>query len=143
MNIIEALHALQDGKKIRKKEWCQDWFIFMSDNFIRDYRGVLFSIGVSGRKEFATEWELYAEPVHITPEERKALELAKACGFTGVYRVEFITAHTGVVFVVETPGKSFECLVSNVPAWSFLQDAKWITTDDRLSIDELLKGGAE
>lgn len=92
---------------------------------------------------YMVDLKRWTKSIKLTAEERKALELAKMCGFTSVYRVEFITAHTGVVFVVETPGKSFECLVSNVPAWSFLQDAKWITTDDRLSIDDLLKGGAE
>lgn len=140
MNIIEALQALKDGKKVRQKYWGKGRFVKANgDGTISDDG----SRPVVLRNVYDDDWELYTEPVRITTEERKALELAKMCGFTGVYRVEFFTAHTGVVFVVDTPGKSFNCLVSNVPKWSVLQDSKWITTDDRLTIDELLKGGAE
>jgi hypothetical protein len=61
MNIIEALQALKDGKKIRKDGWRLDQFIFLSDAYIRGQDGMLYCIGISGNQNFETNWELYLE----------------------------------------------------------------------------------
>lgn len=81
MNIIEALQALKEGKKIKRAAWKHLKYIVLMGNKIKDDLGGGFNLCVLSENLYEDDWELYAEPLKLTAEERKALELVKACGY--------------------------------------------------------------
>lgn len=143
MTIIEALQALKDGKKICKRDWYNGTYLFAETIF--KFRTVCWNEDgkVEGYTHLidldADDWELYAEPVRITPEERKALELAKACGF------EWIRFHENFAKLSEDEFCAAWVEVCDIPAMMALAKPhrKFELTETPVSIDELLKGGAE
>lgn len=92
MNIIEALQALKEGKKIKRAAWKHLKYIVLMGNKIKDDLGGGFNLCVLSENLYEDDWELYAEPLKLTAEERKALELVKACGY------DLILAFYGRVF---------------------------------------------
>jgi len=143
MNIIEALQALKDGKKIRLGNWEEGHFLYI-DN-IDPFRRITERFEEKSNRFFCSiismsvsEWELYPEPIPLTSEERKALELAKACGFDTLRRNRY--DDNGICVCVKN-----ECdrywYTEYAPSLSCLNDVSWMPEKGDLPIDDLLNGG--
>lgn len=70
MTIVEAVKALTEGKKIRRKDWEKDNYITLTDNQVVSQNG--WSSGLCIDDFSADWWEEYKEPV-LTDKERKYL----------------------------------------------------------------------
>ncbi len=137
MNIIEALQALRDGKKIRVREWNDKRrFYSLMDDCVVDEKGRGEEINIRTLYALVDDtWELYAEPLKLTPEEIKALKLARDCGFKFIQR-------DGSLWVSPT-GKTMSwvgvhMLYMWIPSLDGLLRSNWITHEP-MSINELLK----
>ena len=136
MNIIEALQALKDGKKIRKTWWDKECYAYSEEGIVYNEGGQWW---LPTKLDIDEEnWELYTEHIRITPEERKALELAKACGFDTLRRNRY--DDNGICVCVKN-----ECdrywYTEYAPSLSCLNDVSWMPEKGDLSIDDLLNGG--
>ena len=136
MNIIEALQALKDGKKIRKTGWKDITYLCVKGNYVFRESNILCPIYIGDADDLnCTDWELYTEPLKLTPEEIKALKLARDCGFNIVYRNKYDS--NGVAVAVKSEPISY-WFVGYAPSLSCLSDSDWITNEP-MSINELLK----
>ena len=70
MTIVEAVKALNEGKKIRRKDWEKDNYITLIDNQVVSQNG--WSSGLCIDDFSADWWEEYKEPV-LDEEEKKYL----------------------------------------------------------------------
>lgn len=70
MTIVEAVKALTEGKKIRRKDWEKDNYITLVDNQVVSQNG--WSSGLCIDDFSADWWEEYKEPV-LDEEEKKYL----------------------------------------------------------------------
>lgn len=70
MTIVEAVKALTEGKKIRRKDWEKDNYITLIDNQVVSQNG--WSSGLCIDDFSADWWEEYKEPV-LNEEEKKYL----------------------------------------------------------------------
>ena len=71
MNVIEALNALKEGKRVRNKIWEEDEYIMLKDGFIKYGNGVTHRIDVYGEYDMCDDtWEEYKEPV-LTEAEKE------------------------------------------------------------------------
>ena len=70
MTIVEAVKALTEGKKIRRKDWEKDNYIKLVDNQVVSQNG--WSSGLCIDDFSADWWEEYKEPV-LDEEEKKYL----------------------------------------------------------------------
>ena len=70
MTIVEAVKALTEGKKIRRKDWEKDNYITLIDNQVVSQNG--WSSGLCIDDFSADWWEEYKEPV-LDEEEKKYL----------------------------------------------------------------------
>lgn len=61
MTIVEAVKALAEGKKIRRNDWEQDYYITLIDNKVVSQNG--WSSGLCIEDFSADWWEEYKEPV--------------------------------------------------------------------------------
>ena len=61
MNIIEVLQALQNGKKVRKKDWRAGHFLYLHDKVIRNQENQID--GFYTNNVFDEYWEEYVEPL--------------------------------------------------------------------------------
>lgn len=58
MRFEDILPALREGKKVRRKEWCVNGFIYKDGNFIRCHDNSLFY----GSYILNDDWEIYELP---------------------------------------------------------------------------------
>ena len=73
MNVIEALNALKEGKRVRNKIWEEGEYIMLKNGFIKYGNGVTHRIDVYGEYDMCDDtWEEYKEPA-LTEEERERL----------------------------------------------------------------------
>lgn len=70
MTIVEAVKALDEGKKIRRKDWEKDHYITLVDNQVVSQNG--WSSGLCIDDFSANWWEEYKEPI-LDEEEKKYL----------------------------------------------------------------------
>ena len=74
MNLIEALNALKEGKRVRNKIWEEDEYIMLKDGFIKYGNGITHRIDVYGEYDMCDDtWEEYKEPI-LTDKEREYLQ---------------------------------------------------------------------
>ena len=70
MTIVEAVKALTEGKKIRRKDWEKDNYITLADNQVVSQNG--WSSGLCIDDFSADWWEEYKEPI-LTDKEKEYL----------------------------------------------------------------------
>jgi hypothetical protein len=137
MNIIEALQALRDGKKIRITEWNDKrrYYCLKGDRLV-DESGKAEDINIRTSYVLVDDiWEIYTEPLKLTPEEIKALKLARDCGFADISRSSE-TDYT-ILFNYAKFGMDYCLCAHEVPSFAVLCDANWINGKGQ-SISELL-----
>lgn len=62
MNYIEALQALVDGKKIKKKDWADPEYYFIADNKIYNSLGMECFLSINDEEELTEDtWEIYMD----------------------------------------------------------------------------------
>ena len=90
MKFWEAMKAMEEGKKVRNKEWTKDQYLYLSvDNEILDEKdqdvGINY-IGVSG-----SNWEIYEEKKPVDEDFKKLYNYLKnEDGFVNIQYSEFI-----------------------------------------------------
>lgn len=70
MNLREALQALIDGKKIRRKHWTKEEYIYLDAGMLKDHLGDIFTMSISED----TNFELYEELKKPIESLNKALD---------------------------------------------------------------------
>jgi len=137
MNIIEALQALKDGKKIRKTGWKDIMYLCVKGNYVFRESNILCPIYIGDADDInCTDWELYTEPLKLTPEEIKALKLARDCGFDVIFKNVYLR----VCVKSQALGMSnVVCDTCFVPNLTVLGKSSWVSTETHMSINELLK----
>lgn len=69
MTSIEALKALEEGKKVRKHFWNKEYYLYVGDeNKIYNNAGRQFGIA-----ELADYWELFEERTPLSEEEQRII----------------------------------------------------------------------
>jgi len=130
MNIIDALQALKDGKKIRASVWKKGAYLMAcQDGMICNEKGSITEIASCNIS--TNKWEIYTEPLKLTPEEIKALKLARDCGFN-------LIQCDGTMWVSPTGKEHSWVGVQWIPSLCVLNRSNWIT-EGPMSINELLK----
>lgn len=80
MNYIEALQALVDGKKIKKKDWADQEYYFIADNKIYNSLGMECSLTIDDEEELTEDtWEIYMDERDKLITDGKRWRLIKAC----------------------------------------------------------------
>ena len=73
MNLIEALDALKEGKRVRNKIWEKDEYIMLKNGFIKYGNGVTHRIDVCGEHDMCDDmWEECKESI-LTDKEKEHL----------------------------------------------------------------------
>ena len=90
MNVIEALNALKEGKRVRNKIWEEGEYIMLKNGFIKYGNGVTHRIDVYGEYDMCDDtWEEYKEPALAEAEkEYEKLHLGRAGAMTDTIRGE-------------------------------------------------------
>ena len=90
MKFWEAMKAMQEGKKVRNKEWTNEQYLYLSaDNQILDEHGYVASIDYIGLGE--TTWEIYEEKKEVDPRFKEFYHYLKdENGFANDQYCEFI-----------------------------------------------------
>lgn len=58
MKFWEAMKAMEEGKKVRNKDWMEEFYIYLNeDNDILDERDAVCDLNFIGEK--GSEWEIY------------------------------------------------------------------------------------
>lgn len=57
MNLIEALDALKEGKRVRNKIWEKDEYIMLKNGFIKYGNGVTHRIDVCGEHDMCDDMQ--------------------------------------------------------------------------------------
>ena len=71
MNLIETLQALKAGKKVRRKMWAKEQYIYLAkDKVLVNQNNIVFELYCS--EPLKNAWELYEEPKPILDIEEKA-----------------------------------------------------------------------
>ena len=71
MNLIETLQALKEGKKVRRKMWSKEQYIYLAkDKVLVNQNDIEFELYCS--EPLKNAWELYEEPKPILDIEEKA-----------------------------------------------------------------------
>lgn len=74
MDIAEAMKALKEGKKVRRKFWKPDFYYYLDKNgMLIDSNNQLAIIPIDFIAVNAKDWEIYKEPI-LDKEEKKYLE---------------------------------------------------------------------
>ena len=63
MKFWEAMKALQEGKKVRERDWQEDLFIYLNDDIVYDSRGNIHRI----ISKIGDNWELYNKKINKQP----------------------------------------------------------------------------
>lgn len=80
MNYIEALQALVDGKKIKKKDWAEQEYYFIADNKIYNSLGMECSLTIDDEEELTEDtWEIYMDERDKLIQAGKRWRLIQAC----------------------------------------------------------------
>ena len=80
MNYIEALQALVDGKKIKKKDWADQEYYFIADNKIYNSLGMECFLSINDEEELTEDtWEIYMDERDKLIADGKRWRLIKAC----------------------------------------------------------------
>ena len=80
MNYIEALQALVDGKKIKKKDWADQEYYFIADNKIYNSLGMECSLTIDDEEELTEDtWEIYMDERDKLIQAGKRWELYNTC----------------------------------------------------------------
>ena len=80
MNYIEALQALVDGKKIKKKDWADQEYYFIADNKIYNSLGMECFLSIKDEEELTEDtWEIYMDERDKLITDGKRWRLIKAC----------------------------------------------------------------
>ena len=80
MNIVEALQALVDGKKIREKNWDKGEYVYIEDNFIVTDCGDVIDLVVDDLEDITKDmWEIYQTEEDKLIQAGKRWELYMAC----------------------------------------------------------------
>lgn len=80
MNYIEALQALADGKKIKKKDWADQEYYFIADNKIYNSLGMECFLSINDEEELTEDtWEIYMDERDKLITDGKRWRLIKAC----------------------------------------------------------------
>lgn len=80
MNYIEALQALVDGKKIKKKDWADQEYYFIADNKIYNSLGMECFLSINDVEDITKDnWELYQTEEDKLITDGKRWRLIKAC----------------------------------------------------------------
>ena len=80
MNYIEALQALVDGKKIKKKDWADQEYYFIADNKIYNSLGMECFLSINDEEELTEDtWEIYMDERDKLITDGKRWRLIKAC----------------------------------------------------------------
>ena len=145
MNIIEALQALKDGLKIRKTGWSNSsYYIYLTEGGVCNQIGEHEEIIISNLYHLADVWELYTEPLKLTPEEIKALKLARDCGFRWIHNHVDAWSDSNQYEAWLTKEKYAshsdhqDCCARWIPSLAILNSASCLT-EEPMSISELLK----
>lgn len=98
MNVLEALQALKDGKKIRKKDWLYaGYYIQLNEhNQIIDLHGDVKQIYTDSLND---EWELYDDAKHFDCfEAMKRLKDGKKVSFYSDSRLYYVEENGYIMF---------------------------------------------
>lgn len=80
MNYIEALQALVDGKKIKKKDWADQEYYFIADNKIYNSLGMECFLSINDEEELTEDtWEIYMDERDKLITDGKRWRLIQAC----------------------------------------------------------------
>ena len=80
MNYIEALQALVDGKKIKKKDWTDQEYYFIADNKIYNSLGMECFLSINDEEELTEDtWEIYMDERDKLITDGKRWRLIQAC----------------------------------------------------------------
>ena len=83
MNYIEALQALVDGKKIKKKDWADQEYYFIADNKIYNSLGMECFLSINDEEELTEDtWEIYMDERDKLIQAGKRWELYITCANT-------------------------------------------------------------
>lgn len=133
MNVIQALHQLQKGKRIRFKGAEKHTYFEIVDGVIFDETGRPCTLAISDVHDLTEDdWELEppASKFNIKEDERKALIWLRDGGVKEIYRAD----NNIIVSVYNTN----QTIALYVPITQCLINAKWLK-HKRLSIDTLLE----
>ena len=80
MNYIEALQALVDGKKIKKKDWTDQEYYFIADNKIYNSLGMECFLSINDEEELTEDtWEIYMDERDKLIQAGKRWEIWNTC----------------------------------------------------------------
>ena len=80
MNYIEALQALVDGKKIKKKDWTDQEYYFIADNKIYNSLGMECFLSINDEEELTEDtWEIYQTEEDKLIQAGKRWEIWNTC----------------------------------------------------------------
>ena len=83
MNYIEALQALVDGKKIKKKDWADQEYYFIANNKIYNSLGMECFLSINDEEELTEDtWEIYMDERDKLIQAGKRWELYITCANT-------------------------------------------------------------
>lgn len=108
MTFEEALKAMKDGKKVRRKSWLNKSYIYFSDgNFLTDFGDILVSFDI--KEVTSDDWEVRKEEI---PLEETVQLLTKARLFF-LLQEDLIVALTPSEKIAEGIGRAINILESN------------------------------
>ena len=89
MNYIEALQALVDGKKIKKKDWADQEYYFIADNKIYNSLGMECFLSINDEEELTEDtWEIYMDERDKLITDGKRWKILRACEMCGCENCE-------------------------------------------------------
>ena len=89
MNYIEALQALVDGKKIKKKDWTDQEYYFIADNKIYNSLGMECFLSINDEEELTEDtWEIYMDERDKLIADGKRWKILRACEMCGCENCE-------------------------------------------------------
>ena len=89
MNYIEALKALVDGKKIKKKDWADQEYYFIADNKIYNSLGMECFLSINDEEELTEDtWEIYMDERDKLIADGKRWKILRACEICGCENCE-------------------------------------------------------
>ena len=89
MNYIEALQALVDGKKIKKKDWTDQEYYFIADNKIYNSLGMECFLSINDEEELTEDtWEIYMDERDKLITDGKRWKILRACEMCGCENCE-------------------------------------------------------
>ena len=120
MKLWEAIKAMDEGKKVKKKDWHDDYYLYKAeDGFIRDESNREYMI-----QNIKGNWELCDERLAITKESKELLKLLKLS-------IEYLNVMMATVGNCILDIKEVNCLHLNVQLLKELENLNKIYKLDK------------